>query len=129
MRCKIVLNWVGGEHTFALPIGQLRALQDSTSAGPEQLLRRMVNGEWRVDDLRETIRLGLIGGGLPNSEAGPLVAKVFDQHPLIDFRETAYRIIGAALVGPEDDQPGELAGVTTPAPKSGVSPDTTASGQ
>lgn len=111
---KKTLSWVGGEHEFALHIGQLRALQDNTQAGPEQLLRRMASGDWRIDDLVETIRLGLIGGGLPSGEAGPLVMRLFQQHPIIEFKSTAYQILGAALVGVEDDPVGEPQGATAP---------------
>ena len=51
----ITLQWVGGEHEFALPLGNLRPLQEHTNAGPEQLIRRMSSGDWRVDDLMEII--------------------------------------------------------------------------
>ncbi|MEO8531014.1 MAG: gene transfer agent family protein, partial [Deltaproteobacteria bacterium] len=63
MSQKVKLIWVGGEHEFALNIGELRALQSACDAGPEQILMRMVRQEWRIDDVCETIRLGLLGGG------------------------------------------------------------------
>lgn len=126
MGVEIHLDWVGGAHTFALPIGQLRKLQQTTDAGPHELLIRMAQGNWRVDDLVEVIRLGLIGGGMTASEAGPLVLRLFEQHPLIDFREVAYRVIGAAVMGVEDDPVGESEGATMP-PENGSSATSTVS--
>ena len=121
---RVTLNWVGGEHEFALPIGQLRAVQQNTNAGPEELLQRMARGAWRVDDLIEVIRQGLIGGGMKASEAGPMILKLFDQHPLAQFREVAYQILAAALVGVEDDPVGEPEGVTPPPENGGSAPST-----
>lgn len=118
--CKITLLWEGGEHTFALHLKELRALQDATDAGPEELLQRMSAGRWRVDDLFNTIRLGLIGGGMSATEAGPLVTRMFETHPLSLFKEPAYKIVAAALVGVEGDPVGEQEGATTP-PKNGNS--------
>lgn len=130
MSHKISLLWAGGENDFALGLGQLRALQTSCDAGPETLLKRMGSGDWRVDDIIETLRLGLVGGGMESKLATPLVMRLVEVHPWIEFRETAYRILGAALVGVKDDPLGE----TSPAPEattgeSGNSPVTTEPGQ
>lgn len=121
-----LMTWVGGEHDFALDIGALRALQKACDAGPEQILHRITAGRWLVDDLFETIRLGLIGGGeVSEREARDLVGRLFDQHPLMAFRLTAQRILIAALVGPEDDRLGEATGAPPP-PENGSSAASTA---
>lgn len=126
---RIRLSWVGGEHDFALDLGKLRALQDACNAGPETLLRRMAAGDWRVDDLLETIRLGLAGAGMENKQAGPMVLRLMDIHPLTEFRETAYRILGAALVGVEGDPVGEKQPATGATGENGNSRVTTEPGQ
>lgn len=120
----ILLSWPGGEHEFALRIGELRAIQEKTDAGPQQLLQRMADGQWLIDDLVEIIRHGLIGGGMDGSSARKLVYKVFDLHPLLDLRPVSYAILGAALVGPEDDPVGEPQGATPP-PENGSSANST----
>lgn len=122
---RINLAWAGGEHDFELKLGQLRALQDACDAGPETLLRRMAAGDWRIDDLIETIRLGLMGAGMESKKAGPLVTRLFELYPLTEFRETAYRILGAALVGVEGDPVGEPLPAPTATGENGDSPVTT----
>jgi hypothetical protein len=100
----VVFDWADGEHTFRLGIGQLRELQERCNAGPLMLARRLIHGDWRLDDLRETIRLGLIGGGLEPSKALSLVRNYVDERPLMESVEIAGRIINAALVGPGDEE-------------------------
>ncbi len=117
--------WVGGEHNFALTIGNLRALQECCNAGPNEVFERLRNGYWRVDDLFETVRQGLIGGGMKGAAASELVVRMFERHPLREFESIASAILLSALVGVEDDAPGELEGETLP-PENGVSPESTA---
>lgn len=108
----ITLNWPGGEHTFALRLGELRKMQDTCNAGPEEVLTRLRKGTWRVDDVIEPLRLGLIGAGMTASEAGPLVTKLFQQHPIVDFRIAALSVVAHALYGPPDDMPEKPQGAT-----------------
>lgn len=124
MSHRLTLTWPGGEHDFALPIGQLRAVQSETDAGPEELLNRMAAGKWRVDDLFAVLRHGLEGGGMAKADATKLVARVIDIHGLIAFRETAFRVLGSALIGPGDDPVGERTGAENP-PENGSSPAST----
>lgn len=122
---KVKLIWPGGEHTFALNLKELRALQNACDAGPEVIVLRIARADWRVDDLIEVIRLGLIGGGgMKRAEAGPFVTKVFELHPLISFKMTAQAILTAALVGVKDDPVGEPEGVVG-SPENGNSPSST----
>jgi hypothetical protein len=119
------LKWVGGEHDFALDIGALRALQTACDAGPEQILRRITAGLWKVDDLYETLRLGLITGeSMSQADAAKMVNRLFTQHPLMAFRLTAARVLTAALVGPEDDPLGEAGGEPPPPQNGGSAPFT-----
>lgn len=77
--------WDGGEHAFRLRIGELRALQSATGVGPLFLLGRITGSQWFVDDIIETVRLGLIGGGMGEVDAKQLVDRVFggDNTPAI----------------------------------------------
>lgn len=121
------LAWVGGEHDFALRIGELRALQDATDAGPEELFNRLRLGNWRADDLIQVIRWGLVGGGsMTASNAGPMVTALVDLHPILQFKLTALAVLKHALLGSEDDPVGEAGGVTATAPENGASPKSTA---
>lgn len=125
MRAEKII-WAGGEHRFRLGIGELRALQSACDAGPEAILARIMSGDWRIDDLFEPVRLGLIGGGdVTLNDAGPLVTRIIHQHPLLELKPVAQAVIISALVGVEDDPLGEPEGETTPL-KSGSSADFTA---
>lgn len=99
---SIVLAWGDGEHRFRLPIGQLRELQDKCSAGPAEILGRIRMGSWRIDDLRETLRLGLIGGGMKPVDALLLVQRYVDARPYAESAQPAYEVLAAALFGPEE---------------------------
>ncbi|RHZ96460.1 gene transfer agent family protein [Cereibacter sphaeroides] len=122
------LHWPGGEHRFLLRIGELRALQRNCDAGPEEVFNRLRFGKWRVDDIIEPIRLGLIGSGeMTADEAGPFVALRMQQHPPVQFKLTALAIMSHSLMGDPDDVVGEPeAGEAEMSPESGASPATTA---
>lgn len=128
MHNKVTINWVLGEHDFALNIGELRALQKNCDAGPELILTRLNAGSWLVDDIFEVLRLGLIGAGMANKDAGPLVRKAFDEAPIFNLKSPAYEVLAAALIGDEYDPVGEVEGVK-PEANSGSSPSSTEPGQ
>lgn len=111
-----IIRWPGGEHAFRLGIAELRALQQTTDCGPEHLANRISLGQWHVDDLREVLRNGLIGGGMAHVEAVQLVDRVFEP-PFARFKGPAIEVLGfGCLYGPEDDPVGETMPVTpTPA--------------
>jgi len=120
------------EHRFALQIGGLQELEEKCNAGAEEIFRRIAQGRQRTGDLRETIRLGLIGGGMPPADAHLLMARYFDppSRPKLEAKEPALRILTEALVGSLDeplgkDAPaGENAPTTTATPGSNGGPST-----
>lgn len=102
---EISFDWADGHYAFRLAIGHWREIRDKTGAGPHELYERVVRRKWFVDDLREVIRLGLIGGGQTPTEALRLVANYVDERPLFESVPVALAIMAAALVAPVDDQP------------------------
>lgn len=120
MSHQVGLIWGGGEHTFALTIGGLRALQDACNAGPQEVLMRLVNGTWRVDDPLAILRHGLIGGGMAKDAARDLVNRTAESDGLMAMVTPAQLVLSAALVGVEDDRVGEPMGEAEP-PVNGVS--------
>lgn len=105
---SITFDWADGEHTFRLAIGHLRELQDKTDCGPMQVFDRLSSKSWRVDDVREVIRLGLIGGGMKPLDALVLTKRYVDEQGinLVENALAAQNILLAALVGVRDDQVG-----------------------
>lgn len=68
---------------------------------------RQIGGDWRVDDVRETIRLGLIGGGMSPTDAFVFVSGYVDPYPLTDNTGLAASILMHALIGDQDDPVGK----------------------
>lgn len=101
---KIDLDWADGRHTFRLAIGELEELQEKTNCGPLVLLNRLFDGTWRTADVRETLRLGLIGGGMAPIPALDLVRRYVDDRPAwLDNALLARAVVGAAISGIEDE--------------------------
>lgn len=100
---QINLAWGDGEHVFRLRIKELIELDEITGVGPQFILNGLSSGTWRVQHVRETIRLGLIGGGLKPVDAFNLVKRYVDGRPLLESVMTAQAIIAAAIVGRPDE--------------------------
>ncbi len=67
-----------------------------------------------VEDIRETIRLGLIGGGMQQRDAFDLVGRCIREGHLIEYASLAANLMFAALAGVEDEPiPGEAIAPTT----------------
>lgn len=127
---SIDFEWADGHYQFRLPIGQLRELQEKCGAGPRVIFERLRSGMWMVDDIRETIRLGLIGGGTAPIPARALVERYVDARPLSENVMAATSILLAAIVGVPDDNVGKkLAGkAKRKATVASSSPPSTATG-
>lgn len=108
---RIELDFGDGRYTFRLGWQELIKLQEKTDCGPYFLQTRFGRGDWRVQDIEETIRWGLIGGGLPPVEATKLCKLFVQNRPLLEDHgplATALAVLTAALVGaPEEGELGE----------------------
>ncbi|MDI3335864.1 gene transfer agent family protein [Defluviimonas aestuarii] len=124
MSSRVELTWIGGDHAFALGLGQLRAVQKACDAGPMEVLTALRTGTYRVDYPLSVLRYGLIGGGMPDAEARTLMDTLGDAHPLGKFVMTAAIVLAAAIVGVEDDPVGEGMGELSP-PENGSSAGST----
>lgn len=132
---ELTLPWGDQDHTFRLGVGEWRRIQERCDAGPGEIYRRLILvataigqgmslkaaaaagfiGDWRVDDMREVILCGLMGGGMTEVSAGPLVRARVDE--ALDFRTNlalAYAIVKAGLGDVEDEPLGEKVGETVP---------------
>jgi hypothetical protein len=127
---SVMLVWGDGERRFRLAIGQLRELEEKCRAGSQEIFLRMAQGKWRIDDIRETLRLGLIGGGTPPTDAHMLIVRYFDppERPKLEGVDPALRILKEALVGSEEEPLGKNApagaNATTPAGSPSGQPST-----
>lgn len=116
----VTIVWAGGEDTFCLAkLGHQLDLEEKCGAGIFEVASRlystvfvlqqgMLGGAARVNDVREVIRLGLLGGGMSAEKAMAAVKRHVDEAPLGETVPIAYRVLAAALAGvPGEDAPGK----------------------
>lgn len=128
---SVTLAWADGEYTFRFGLGEIRELQELCDAGPFVILQRLIRGEWKVDDIREPLRLGLIGGGMAPPAALKLVKRYNDEFPWGYNVKEATAIMHAAVLGaPDGERPGKARAAragraTSSQTESSLSPPTT----
>lgn len=104
----ITRDWADGAYSFRLAYGQWIELQESASCGPLELYVNLLNRKWRVQHIREIIRVGLIGGGALPTDALRLVKRYVEERPVIESVQLAVEIVAASLQLPEGEAaPGE----------------------
>lgn len=114
---KVTLDWADGTYPFALKIEQLAELQERCDAGPwyiqwaleAALMARTFNVPPPKDAsptyVIETIRLGLVGGGMEAVAALRKVRDYVGPGQINENIQTAFAIIGVALQGVPEDEP------------------------
>ena len=106
--CAIDFDWADGHYDFALPIAQLEELQRICDAGPMVIAERLRHGVWKTADVHDTLRLGLIGGGMKPVEALQLCRTYVLGQPWAENVLPALAVINAALFGKPDEPVGKL---------------------
>jgi hypothetical protein len=125
--------WANGEDVFCLAkVGLILDLEDKCKAPFAVVMARLENGAWGLNDVRETIRLGLIGGGMKPEKAMAAVRNHVDENPLSHSVLVAYEVVRAVMFGVPDDPvggEGDAPGKTEPAeaPETGSTTTTDAS--
>ncbi len=113
---KITLEWGDSEYAFRLGHRELYQLQEKCDAGPRRIAARLMlydpiknpfGDDYRMDDVRETIRLGLMGGGKTQAEALTLVMRFVDSRPLEENRIIAFKILEPAVWGSKEEPLGK----------------------
>lgn len=104
---SITRPFADGEYHFAYPFGELVKLQEARDCGPQVLQQRLLGNDWRVEDIREVIRFGLIGGGMTPVEASKLVKRWVEERPPLENLELAGLLSLVAINGPPDERVGE----------------------
>lgn len=108
-----------GEFTFRLGLGELEELERKCDLGVFQIAGRLhpENRQFRLVEVTETIRLGLIGGGMKPVDALAKVRRYVDERPLDESRDVAYAVVLAALMRLHTTEPelpsGEAAAATS----------------
>lgn len=98
----LVTDWGDDEHEFRLKVAQILELENVCGIGIYAIARRLVERQWHFNDVRETVRLGLIGGGLTPKAALALVRTYIDERPLSESYGIALRILERVLDPPDE---------------------------
>lgn len=106
---SVTLVWGDGENKFRFAIGQFRELQEKVNqrrisigapaVGPMALLASLRAQDAWPDDVRDVLRIGLVGAGMPIKEAHRKLVTYFDGSPPFEHMLAAYACLFAGLVG------------------------------
>lgn len=89
----------GDRQRFGLRLGEVGELERLCNAGVAGILYRLSTSQFYHADVRETLRLGLIGGGLSPPDALALIKIYFDGRPLVESLQIAIDILLAHVHG------------------------------
>lgn len=121
MRNAEEIVWPGGEHPFRLGIGELRGIEQKCDAGCFVVMMRLISSQCKIDDVLSPIRLGLIGGGMPEKDAQRLVDSVLAETASpYTLTVTAAEILRRFLMWDGEDQSSvgeQKAGAASPDPR------------
>lgn len=130
---RIELDWADGTYSFRLAWGELAELQEQCDAGPYVVLNRLYSNQWRVEDISNVVRLGLIGGGMTPADALKKVRTYVEARPPLENVLVAQAILAAGLQGAPEEKLGETEGeadetqnasTTSPTERSDLPPST-----
>lgn len=122
--CEVDLEFADGTHRFRLTTRGIAELQELCQAGIGTIYRRVVSGEYFDADVKETVRLALVGGGMEGPEARKLMNRYCDRWPIERWHRLSMAILVTAMHGytppgegsdtdgdsPKDRPPGEAFG-------------------
>lgn len=108
---SVTLDFGDGTYLFRLGVKEIEELETKREAGILKLFRRMNSDDWRIGDLQEVIRLGLIGGGM-DSVAALRFTRKYVVPPLLPLREPVLKILYPVIVSPDPDLGKSPAGET-----------------
>lgn len=118
---KVTAPFGDKAYDFRLGIAELVEHDRLCDAGPEHVLQALFDGSWRVPYIRETIRLGLIGGGMDPMTALVMTDTYAGPGSFMGLKSLASNILAAAIMTPPEEpdeaSPGELQGETDPSPE------------
>jgi len=97
----ITRGFADGTYSFRLAYGQWLELQEALNCGPLELYVNILQRRWRVQQVREIVRIGLIGGGATPADAIRLVKRYVEERPLMENVQLAIEIVAASLELPK----------------------------
>lgn len=94
------MEFGGEERCFRLTVANILELEEKCGAPFAAIVGRVQAGQYGINDVLQTIRLGLIGGGTRPEEASKLMrGYAFPERPIAEGWVLARSVLMAALVG------------------------------
>ncbi|MFC0200589.1 gene transfer agent family protein [Paracoccus rhizosphaerae] len=90
-----------GERAFTLTDPMIAELERLTATGIGSLFLRLTRSDFRLNDLTEVIRLGLIGGGTSPEDAARMVETYARHRPITEVLPLALDVLDARWNGTE----------------------------
>lgn len=104
---SIELPFNGQRTMFKLAWRELMKIQEACDAGPYVVLDRLVTGRWRLQDISEVIKWGLIGAGMSQGDALKLVETEVEGRRPLENLVIAQQVLGAGVVGAPEEEVGK----------------------
>ncbi|WP_271528295.1 GTA-gp10 family protein [Bradyrhizobium sp. CCBAU 25338] len=101
-KCAREINWAGGTHTFTLAdrwVQRVISWRGINGYSPSAALARFETGSYTADDVERVIELGLLGGGVPESEVETLLNSHVRGKPLNPNVLLANAVLAALFSG------------------------------
>lgn len=129
---EVTLTWADSDHTFRLGMSELEELERNLDLSIYAIAYGLRDMTAKTIVIREVLRIGLIGGGMPPSDALAKVRRYVDELPLDVNRMTALAVALQAIQrvhtvdsedeAEEDSQPGETAAAESTDTNASISP-------
>lgn len=103
--CEVPFN--GQRTMFKLAWRELMKIQEACDAGPYVVLDRLLTGRWNLQDISEVIKWGLIGAGMPQSDALKLIETEVEGRRPLENLVIAQTVLGAGVVGAPEEAVGK----------------------
>lgn len=97
--CEVELEFGDGARLFRLPLKMIAELQEKCDAPIGTIYARVAAGHYKGEDLIETVRCGLIGGGMDGPAARKMIDRYCDKWPLEVWWKHAVAILSACIHG------------------------------
>ena len=123
---EVTVSWADGDHAFRLGLGELQELEEKFDRSIFVIAERLSSSTATSLEIREVLRIGLIGGGMKATDALALIRRYVDELPLFESLAAAKIVAMAALMRldkvNENDPP---AGEENAKPSGSTSPEFT----
>jgi Phage tail tube protein, GTA-gp10 len=109
-KCAKFINWAGGSHVFDLNSPRVAWMLQQRQAPfpgqygdtPAACLRRFEEGVYSPTDIEQIFRIGLIGGGLSESQADGLIGQHVRGAPIAENAVVAVEVLSNLFTGAEN---------------------------